>query len=181
MRPGPSGYSVEKIQHSPDLVRKYFDNWHPTVIFEVVSAAIMAGFLHAADDKMRETINSELRWLYDNQVRFVGLIFHLIVSLLSMLPERRLRLKYPGLFLQCEPGPAGGLQQPPDPVAVFSPPVGLALPLGGQHRLLHPAAGLRDQLPPGRLVLTVHCLINTMWNAILNPAGYNQYLNIKNT
>ena len=84
--PGPSGYSVEKIQHSPDLVRKYFDNWHPTVIFEVVSAAIMAGFLHAADDKMRETINSELRWLYDNQVRFVGLIFHLIVSLLSMLP-----------------------------------------------------------------------------------------------
>ena len=39
-----------------------------TVIFEVVSAAIMAGFLHAADDKMRETINSELRWLYDNEV-----------------------------------------------------------------------------------------------------------------
>ena len=52
--PGPSGgYYVDRIQGSNDLV---------------VSAAIMAGFLHAADDQMRETINSELRWLYDNEV-----------------------------------------------------------------------------------------------------------------
>ena len=52
--PGPSGgYYVDRIQGSNDLV---------------VSAAIMAGFLHVADDQMRETINSELRWLYDNEV-----------------------------------------------------------------------------------------------------------------
>merc|ERR1711936_291300 len=40
--PAPSGYSVERIDGSPDLV---------------ISAAIMAGFFPAADPELKETIN----------------------------------------------------------------------------------------------------------------------------
>jgi hypothetical protein len=47
----PTGYSVEAIDRSPELV---------------FSAAIMAGFLDAADVADRASINAELRWLYDN-------------------------------------------------------------------------------------------------------------------
>eukprot|EP00090_Calanus_glacialis_P037095 TRINITY_DN63590_c0_g1_i1.p1 TRINITY_DN63590_c0_g1~~TRINITY_DN63590_c0_g1_i1.p1 ORF type:complete len:156 (-),score=51.54 TRINITY_DN63590_c0_g1_i1:7-450(-) len=51
--PAPSGYSVERIDESADLV---------------ISAAIMAGFLPAADEELRQTINTQLAWLYDNDV-----------------------------------------------------------------------------------------------------------------
>lgn len=51
--PSPSGYGVERIDGSPDLV---------------ISAAIMAGFLPAADDSLRSQINEQLSWLYDNNV-----------------------------------------------------------------------------------------------------------------
>jgi len=51
--PSPSGYGVERIDGSADLV---------------ISAAIMAGFLPAADDELKQTINSQLDWLYDNNV-----------------------------------------------------------------------------------------------------------------
>ena len=51
--PAPSGYSVERIDRSPDLV---------------ISAAIMAGFLPAADEQLKDTINDQLAWLYDNNI-----------------------------------------------------------------------------------------------------------------
>lgn len=51
--PAPSGYGVERIDDSKDLV---------------ISAAIMAGFLPAADAELREEMNSELEWLYTNDV-----------------------------------------------------------------------------------------------------------------
>ena len=44
-----SGYSVERIDGSPDLV---------------VSAAIMAGFLPAATAELKEAINAQLEWMY---------------------------------------------------------------------------------------------------------------------
>lgn len=50
---GPRGYSVERIDGSPDLV---------------VSAAIMAGFLPAATPRQRTAINAQLQWLYKNDV-----------------------------------------------------------------------------------------------------------------
>ena len=46
-------YSVERIDDSPDLV---------------ISAAIMAGFLPAANESMRIQINDQLAWLYNNNV-----------------------------------------------------------------------------------------------------------------
>lgn len=49
--PGPSGYSVERIDGSPDLI---------------ISAAIMAGFLPVANN--RESINNQLEWMYTNEV-----------------------------------------------------------------------------------------------------------------
>merc|ERR1719348_1887981 len=52
--PAPSGYGVERINGSTDLV---------------ISAAIMAGFLPAAPTKeLREEINQQLDWLYTNDV-----------------------------------------------------------------------------------------------------------------
>ena len=52
--PAPSGYHVDRIGGSSDLV---------------VSAAIMAGFLGAADSpSLRQQINDMLSWLYDNEV-----------------------------------------------------------------------------------------------------------------
>eukprot|EP01062_Namystynia_karyoxenos_P065623 TRINITY_DN5934_c0_g1_i1.p1 TRINITY_DN5934_c0_g1~~TRINITY_DN5934_c0_g1_i1.p1 ORF type:complete len:427 (+),score=68.86 TRINITY_DN5934_c0_g1_i1:92-1372(+) len=50
--PGPGGYDVERLGQSTDLV---------------FSAAIMAGFLPVAGE-MREAINNQLHWLYDNDV-----------------------------------------------------------------------------------------------------------------
>jgi len=52
--PAPSGYGVERINGSADLV---------------ISAAIMAGFLPAAPtEAIREEINQQLDWLYTNNV-----------------------------------------------------------------------------------------------------------------
>jgi len=52
--PAPSGYGVERINGSADLV---------------ISAAIMAGFLPAAPtEELREEINQQLDWLYTNDV-----------------------------------------------------------------------------------------------------------------
>lgn len=49
----PSGYHVERIDGSDQLV---------------FSAAIMAGFLGAANDTLREQINTQLSWLYENNI-----------------------------------------------------------------------------------------------------------------
>lgn len=49
----PTGYGVERIEGSPDLV---------------FSAAIMAGFLGVADAATRKQINAQLQWLRDNRV-----------------------------------------------------------------------------------------------------------------
>ena len=51
--PGLSGYSVDRIDQSPDLI---------------FSAAIMAGFLPAANETEFEEINEQLEWLYENDV-----------------------------------------------------------------------------------------------------------------
>ena len=51
--PGVSGYSVERIDGSPDLI---------------VSAAIMAGFLPAANQTEKALINEQLDWLYENTI-----------------------------------------------------------------------------------------------------------------
>ena len=52
--PGPSGYSVERIDRSSDLV---------------ISAAIMAGFLPAADtEELRQEINGQLETMYNNDI-----------------------------------------------------------------------------------------------------------------
>eukprot|EP00040_Diaphanoeca_grandis_P043704 m.10021 g.10021 ORF g.10021 m.10021 type:complete len:430 (-) comp8069_c0_seq1:68-1357(-) len=51
--PGPSGYHVERINKSENLV---------------VSAAIMAGFLPIATTEQKQTINAQLEWLYQNKV-----------------------------------------------------------------------------------------------------------------
>ena len=51
---GPNGYSVEKIESSPDLI---------------ISAAIMAGFLPFADtDQLREEINAQLETMYTQNI-----------------------------------------------------------------------------------------------------------------
>ena len=51
---GPSGYSVEKIESSSDLI---------------ISAAIMAGFLPFADtDQLREEINEQLETMYTQNI-----------------------------------------------------------------------------------------------------------------
>ena len=51
---GPSGYSVEKIDSSSDLV---------------ISGAIMAGFLPFADtDQLRQEINGQLETMYNNNI-----------------------------------------------------------------------------------------------------------------
>jgi len=52
--PCPTGYCVERIDRSPELI---------------ISAAIMAGFLPSADtEELREEINSQLEWMYENEV-----------------------------------------------------------------------------------------------------------------
>jgi len=52
--PCPSGYCVDRIENSEDLI---------------VSAAIMAGFLPNTDtEELRQEINSQLEWLYENDV-----------------------------------------------------------------------------------------------------------------
>ena len=53
--PCPTGYCVEKINNNQgDLI---------------ISAAIMAGFLPSADtEELREEINSQLEWMYENDV-----------------------------------------------------------------------------------------------------------------
>ena len=51
--PGPGGYTVERIDGSPDLV---------------ISAAIMAGFLPAVGEDLEKSINDQLIWLYKNDV-----------------------------------------------------------------------------------------------------------------
>ena len=52
--PPPNWYCVDRIAKSDDLV---------------VSAAIMAGFLPNADtEELREEINSQLEWMYENEV-----------------------------------------------------------------------------------------------------------------
>ena len=52
--PCPTGYCVERIDRSPELI---------------ISAAIMAGFLPSADtEELREEINSQLEWMYENDV-----------------------------------------------------------------------------------------------------------------
>ena len=52
--PGPSGYSVERIDRSSDLV---------------ISAAIMAGFLPSADtEELRQEINGQLETMYNNDI-----------------------------------------------------------------------------------------------------------------
>ena len=52
--PCPTGYCVERIDRSPELI---------------ISAAIMAGFLPNADtEELREEINSQLEWMYENDV-----------------------------------------------------------------------------------------------------------------
>ena len=51
---GPSGYSVEKIENSPDLI---------------ISGAIMAGFLPFADtEQLRQEINGQLETMYNNNI-----------------------------------------------------------------------------------------------------------------
>ena len=49
--PGISGYSVDRIDQSPDLI---------------FSAAIMAGFLPAANETEFEEIKEQLEWMYEN-------------------------------------------------------------------------------------------------------------------
>ena len=52
--PGVSGYSVERIDGSSDLI---------------ISAAIMAGFLPAADtEELRQEINDQLETMYTNDI-----------------------------------------------------------------------------------------------------------------
>ena len=52
--PCPTGYCVERIDRSPELI---------------ISAAIMAGFLPNADtEELREEINGQLEWMYENDV-----------------------------------------------------------------------------------------------------------------
>ena len=52
--PCPTGYCVERIDRSPDLV---------------ISAAIMSGFLPNADTtELRQEINSQLEWMYEKDV-----------------------------------------------------------------------------------------------------------------
>ena len=52
--PGVSGYSVERINGSNDLI---------------ISAAIMAGFLPAADtEELRQEINDQLETMYTNDI-----------------------------------------------------------------------------------------------------------------
>ena len=52
--PGVSGYSVERIDGSSDLI---------------ISAAIMAGFLPAADtEELRQEINAQLEMMYTNDI-----------------------------------------------------------------------------------------------------------------
>ena len=52
--PGVSGYSVERIDGSNDLI---------------ISAAIMAGFLPAADtEELRQEINDQLETMYINDI-----------------------------------------------------------------------------------------------------------------
>ena len=52
--PCPTGYCVERIDRSPELI---------------ISAAIMAGFLPSADtEELREEINGQLEWMYENDV-----------------------------------------------------------------------------------------------------------------
>ena len=51
---GPSGYSVEKIDSSSDLI---------------ISGAIMAGFLPFADtDQLRQEINDQLETMYNDNI-----------------------------------------------------------------------------------------------------------------
>jgi len=51
--PAISGYGVERIGRSPELI---------------ISAAIMAGFLHVANDTQRQEISEQLLWMYENDV-----------------------------------------------------------------------------------------------------------------
>ena len=70
---GPSGYSVEKIDSSSDLI---------------ISGAIMAGFLPFADtDQLRKEINDQLETMYNDNICAyqVKIIFINIIVLNSVL------------------------------------------------------------------------------------------------
>ena len=63
--PCPTGYCVERIDRSQDLI---------------ISAAIMAGFLPNTDsEELKQEINSQLEWMYENNVCAYQVVQHKIL------------------------------------------------------------------------------------------------------